>query len=255
MSEIYTHEFFETVGPPAERAAKVMAPMILEAFPARSIVDVGCGNGAWLAAFAELGVKDYLGIDGDYVQMSDLKIAPEKFMAWDLTKPAKLDRMFDLATSLEVAEHLPPESAAGFVESLCGLASTVIFSGAIPGQRGGNHLNEQWPPYWIELFARNGYGVSDPFRKRVWGNKNVAFWYAQNLLVFKRGESARNPADLEGFSIVHPELYKVARGAEEYLRQYVDPETASFSRTVGMLPKTLANAIKRRVGKKSGISD
>src|SRR6056297_2828234 len=44
--------------------ADIVVPMIMELFPVASIVDVGCGLGSWLAAFADCGVEDYLGLDG-----------------------------------------------------------------------------------------------------------------------------------------------------------------------------------------------
>ena len=33
----------------------------------------------------------------------------------------------------------------------------VLFSAAIPGQGGQDHLNEQWPEYWQKKFEVNGY--------------------------------------------------------------------------------------------------
>jgi hypothetical protein len=63
-------------------------------------------------------------------------------------------RTFDLAICLEVAEHLPPEAAEGFIDSLTRLAPVVLFSAAITFQVGNQHLNGQWPDYWATLFRR-----------------------------------------------------------------------------------------------------
>ena len=75
-------------------------------------MDVGCGTGAWLRAFAErvddLEVK---GIDGDYVDRSKLLFDQNRFVAADLTRMGRIDGRYDLALCLEVAEHLPSRSA------------------------------------------------------------------------------------------------------------------------------------------------
>ena len=41
-------------------AAAAIIPLALRATGARSVVDVGCGVGTWLAACAENGIEDYL---------------------------------------------------------------------------------------------------------------------------------------------------------------------------------------------------
>ena len=45
-------------------SARVVVPLLVEATSPRSVVDVGCGIGSWLAAFQEAGVEDVLGVDG-----------------------------------------------------------------------------------------------------------------------------------------------------------------------------------------------
>ena len=70
---------------------------------------------------------------------------------------------------LEVAEHIPPECADIFVESLTwGLAPVIMFSAAVPGQGGTLHLNEQWPAYWASKFAQHGYVLIDCLRPQLW---------------------------------------------------------------------------------------
>lgn len=99
------------------------------------VVDVGCATGYWLAAFSSRGVGSVLGIDGDYVDWGSLRIDPASFVAHDLTHlPLPVEDRFDLALCMEVAEHLPPESATPLVAELVRLAPLVLFSAAIPDQ-------------------------------------------------------------------------------------------------------------------------
>lgn len=89
-------------------------------------MDVGCGDGTWLSIFEANGIENFLGIDGSYVDLELLQIPQNCFMAYDLSQPLPSDRTFDLAVSLEVAEHLPAASAPGFVNSLTQLSPIVL---------------------------------------------------------------------------------------------------------------------------------
>ena len=165
-------------------SARVTVPLVLEEIPAQSVVDVGCGLGAWLAVFENLGVDDVLGYDGPWVDRSRLLIVPGAFRAVDLQEPLAAERRFDLAVCLEVAHLLQPECARRFVESLTSLADVVLFSAAIPGQGGTGHVNEQWPAYWTALFRSQGYVATDPFRAALWEHPDVKWWFAQNIVSY-----------------------------------------------------------------------
>src|SRR4051794_6556440 len=128
--EIYDREFFERHQAGARRSARVIVPRVLGLVAARSVIDVGCGQGTWLSVFAECGAPDVFGIDGDYVDARRFEIPAERFEPRDLSRPFELLRTFDLAVSLEVAEHLPAAAADDFVASLTRLAPVVLFSAA-----------------------------------------------------------------------------------------------------------------------------
>src|SRR6202040_1046219 len=104
------------------RSAAVVVPLVLRHSQIGSVIDVGCGIGGWLAEFERRGVTDYLGIDGDYVAGDLLKIPPDRFRAANLADFEPPPRQFDLACSLEVAEHLPADRAARFIAGLVKLA-------------------------------------------------------------------------------------------------------------------------------------
>jgi 2-polyprenyl-3-methyl-5-hydroxy-6-metoxy-1,4-benzoquinol methylase len=53
-------------------SAEVIVPLVLKAVPANSVVDVGCGVGTWLSVFKEFGVKEILGIEGNWVPKEHL---------------------------------------------------------------------------------------------------------------------------------------------------------------------------------------
>ncbi|HUK46557.1 MAG TPA: methyltransferase domain-containing protein [Terriglobales bacterium] len=198
----------------AQESAREVLPIIFEIIKPQSVVDIGCGTGHWLAAARQLGVKEILGVDGRWVRKDQLAISAENFLIHDLMIPLKLPRRFDLAVSLEVAEHLPQPAARNFVQNLCQAADLVLFSAAIPGQGGRRHLNEQWPAYWANLFGEFGYECYDYLRPKIWINPRVTWYYAQNSLIFARkGHGYALGGPVQPLPLVHPGLWsaEVAR--------------------------------------------
>jgi SAM-dependent methyltransferase len=212
----YDPRFFAAIRDDARRSAERIVPIVVDLLAPRSVVDVGCGDGTWLSAFVERGIEDVLGVDGSYAVAGGLAIPAERFATRDLTRPLGLPRRFDLAVSLEVGEHLAPEHAETFVASIAAAASCVLFSAAVPFQTGAHHVNEQWPEYWAALFGRAGFTAVDALRPRVWDDPAVAWWYAQNALLYLDADAlAARPAlreiaartDPARLTRVHPRNY------------------------------------------------
>jgi len=225
----YSPAFFARELDRARSSAETIVPLVMERVEPRSVVDLGCGHGIWLQTFARHGVEDYIGVDGDWVPPEKLHFPPDRFVAHRLDKPLRLGRRFDLAVSLEVAEHLPERGARQFVRNIADLAPCVLFSAAVPYQRGTDHVNEQWPDYWASLFAAHGYAPVDGLRPLVWSNGAVFSFYRQNILMFATPEAiASHPLlarDRERtvdaqLSIVHPELMEsLAAHPREHVRR------------------------------------
>lgn len=244
---VYNKSFFNQQKEGSRRSASRVVPLIMQIAQPASVVDVGCGLGTWLAEFRELGVQKILGMDGDYVDRSELQIPPSDFRPHDLTRPIDIGLKFDLAISLEVAEHLPPECAAAFVKSLVGLAPVVVFSAAIPHQGGTNHLNESWQVHWCKLFIENGYTAYDPIRPLIWRDREVEISYRQNLLVYAReGALSRDRIAAAHLSrpstesLVHPELFY-------YIAEQNSPENIGVRRAARQLAFSLRRAVVRRI--------
>jgi SAM-dependent methyltransferase len=212
MSSPYSSRYYEGLKEDSAASARTVVPLILRLFPAKSVVDVGCGSGTWARAYLDAGC-DVTGVDGHVVQPDQLLIPVERFQRRDLAQPLSLDRRFDLVNCLEVAEHLDPSRGPSFAADLCKLGDVVIFSAAVPGQGGTHHVNEQWPSYWIPHFAKQDFVPLDCIRWQIWNEGSVAWWYVQNLFAFvKRSRLADFAAAQQAVrplptDLVHPRAY------------------------------------------------
>lgn len=207
----------------AHSAERVLRALFTS-FRPRSLLDIGCGVGFWLAAAERLGIVDLVGVEGPWVEDVALRVDQDRLVVHDLEGGLDLGRRFDLVVSIEVAEHLSAAAAGTFVQSLVCHSDLVLFSAAIPGQGGTGHRNEQLPDYWADHFAAHGYRPVDVVRRALWTDRSVHVWLRQNVIPFAsprflaENAWAREAADVGGpLSMVHPEIFDMYRarvGAE-----------------------------------------
>ncbi len=183
----YSAGFYQAQVEGSLQSAQVVVPHVLKLLAnVTSVLDVGCGTGAWLSVFKGYGIETVLGVDGGSVPEHHFLIEPREFVSHSLTEALELDQKFSLAMSLEVAEHLEDEYAEKFVSLLCAASDVVLFGAAIPGQGGHNHVNERWPSYWKAHFEAQGYEMLDIIRPAIWTDERIEWWYRQNTFLYVR---------------------------------------------------------------------
>ncbi|MDA7427607.1 methyltransferase domain-containing protein [Primorskyibacter aestuariivivens] len=184
MGHEYSTRFFDYIETGARASAQRFIRELQSQLPISSVLDVGCGRGAWLDEWQVAGVAGIAGVDGAYVDTDTLRIPAEAFHAADLTGPVDLGRRFDLVQCLEVGEHLPPGAAPRLVDNLTAHGDCVLFSAAQPGQGGEFHVNEQPLEHWRALFKTKGYAAHDFLRPRVANDRSVEPWYRYNAVLY-----------------------------------------------------------------------
>jgi len=216
-NSVYDSNFYSTHKKGMQSSAEVILNLVNKIHQPNKVIDVGCGQGNWLAAANKIWNPELTGHDGNWVDQNSLADNDINFVNADLSDVKyKINTQHDLCISLEVAEHLPENRAPSFVEMLTETAPIVLFSAAIPEQGGAGHINEQWQTYWNELFNNFNYSAFDIIRPHVWGNRNVEWWYRQNIILFIDNE---HPLSQDGvvkkfkvqnkssLNSVHPENY------------------------------------------------
>lgn len=237
MTNTYDAKFYNDLRAGSRKSAEIVLPILFDEISPRSIVDIGCGTGAWLSVAKEKGVPDVLGLDGDYARGS-LQIGPDQFRAADVSKGFVLDRKYDIAMCLEVGEHVRTEDSPLLVESLTKAADVVLFSAGIPGQGGTHHINEQWPEFWECLFRTRNFVRIDCIRPLIYGNSAIEWWYRQNILLYVKLEALHRFPRLEALQdrasdivFVHRSLLERRYGfVRSLLSLLKDPLSTALSR-------------------------
>lgn len=180
----YDSNFYQYINTGSRKSAQRILPLLLQHLDVKSVVDFGCGQGAWVQVWEELGIETVIGLDGEYVDTKNLLFNIANFIPTNLTKAVSLGRKFDIVQSLEVAEHIPERNARQFVQNLTDHGSIILFSAATPGQGGENHINEKPYEYWRDIFYEKGYFLLDYLRPRIQEDKDIEPWYRYNTFLF-----------------------------------------------------------------------
>jgi SAM-dependent methyltransferase len=237
MNEIheYTEEFFEYIERGSIASAKKFSAFLTPLLCLNSVLDVGCGRGAWLREWQQAGVEITHGVDGPYVRQESLLIPAEDFIAVDLSQSFDLNRRYSLVTSLEVAEHLPTDCSETFVSSLVRHADMVLFSAATPGQGGEHHVNERRLSYWQAIFKTKGYDAYDAVRPVFRNEKSIEPWYRYNTVIYAN-EAVR--ASL-------PEVVSRSRVEPGCLREIGDIGWYARKSILGLLPSSAVTSLSK----------
>jgi hypothetical protein len=242
----YPASWHQLYGKETGVSAEKIVSHLISIFPVRSSIEIGCGNAHWTRSLLSKQIDlDYVVADGPWNKLSDLLVDKRNFLEIDLTKKITLPKRFDILICLEVAEHVAEEFSENVIETLISGADIIIFGAAIPFQGGFGHVNEQWPSYWRKKFLDRKYVAFDLIRPQFWQDKEVHYWYRQNMFVYIH-ES--NIGAMQKARSAEQELYK-----SNFLFDAVHPEkfaeTASYSsisikRLLPKLPSWAWNRIK-----------
>lgn len=238
----YSSSFYDHQQDVSYRSACAIIPYVFSIYNPRSIIDFGCGVGTWLAAAKKEGIDRLVGLEGKWVQKDSLADPTIKLINTELESNVSLKEKFDLAISMEVAEHLSPERGSSFVKDLTKHAPVVLFSAAIPGQRGIHHINERKQDYWVNEFRKHGFECFDVVRAKFWNDSSIGPAYRQNCFLFAKPEVKLNinqefllPDSM--VNLVHPVVFDRELDREPALLETI--------KNIVNLPRVMLRKIRR----------
>jgi 2-polyprenyl-3-methyl-5-hydroxy-6-metoxy-1,4-benzoquinol methylase len=188
-SKIYDERFFKNTVELENPSAPAVAEILIKQFAPKSVIDIGCGVGIYLAELAKRRVE-VTGYDGSPAALANA-LLKDKIHLHDLCQPLKLNRQFDLCLCLELAEHLPKTCAKNLISTLTSLSSSVVFTAATPGQapKSLGHINEQPHRYWQKLFRQKGFLLNQSLTEKIrqqMVKENVIWWLPKNLMILQK---------------------------------------------------------------------
>lgn len=185
--EIYKTQYYaKRIEDPWRSEANQIGIVLMNYFEPESVIDFGCAVGAHLEPFHKNNIA-VQGVEGNKKGI-EYAVIPKKYISHhDLRKPFDSNRKYDLAISIEVAEHIPQQFDDVYVNSICASASNIVITAAPPGQGGTHHVNEQPNEYWIDKFERRGFSYRENANKELAAQFEVSnsTWVEENLLIFK----------------------------------------------------------------------
>jgi len=189
LEDIYKAAFFSKRHKLLWRAP-IVCGGIMRVLEPKSVIDVGCAIGDYVAHFKYMGA-DAKGLEGSIRCLPFLKVPEDWVFIRDLRLPVRVGH-YELAVCFEVLEHVEPEYADQLVENLIRMSDQILTSAAPPGAGGHYHLNCQPREYWVQKFWNLGYvadsSVVEAVRKEweAWRGKKEMSSYYNNLMFFKR---------------------------------------------------------------------
>lgn len=253
LDKFYDPNFYSLHSDGATSSAKAVLALLYKYLQPKSVIDIGCGRGAWLAVAESLGSNKLRGFDGSWIKKEDLFSPTIDFspVNFDIAMP-EVNEKYDLCICVEVAEHIAEKRAMLFIDTLCKASDVVLFSAATKFQGGTNHINEQWQSYWVDLFKANGFECFDTLRPALWANESVKWWYRQNILLFRRqnsntiDNSLLKAAARPILDIIHPENHKEKiQHLDQRLHQLIECPSLEFS--LGCLKKSFMRKVRRLI--------
>ncbi|HEX3992497.1 MAG TPA: glycosyltransferase family 2 protein [Acetobacteraceae bacterium] len=167
---------------------------LAEKYRPQSVLDVGCGIGAYVTIFKNLGVKNVFG--ADCIAKSATMLRDDEYRKVDLARPFSLGCKYDIVMCLEVAAHSPVDAAAKLLASLSSHAGgLIVFSAAAPGQPGHGRIGcipiEQWLRHWQAL----GWSPSLQETMAMRALSTLS-WFKHNIVVLRQGADRCSEAAL-----------------------------------------------------------
>jgi len=128
-----------------------------------------------------------MGIEGSIDALKYLMVDRKFILVHDLRAPIHLRETFDLASCIEVAEHIHQAYEDVFLGTITSVADVLVFSSAPPGKGGLHHVNERTPSYWMRKISQRGLHFDSNLTKEIKeeiGDLKYLREVKENMLIF-----------------------------------------------------------------------
>lgn len=139
----------------------------------RTLLDVGCGPGHLVGWLRRWGVEAW-GLDASrYIAARAVRAARAYVQVGSITELPYRDGQFQMVTTFDVLEHVPPAMVAAAVSECGRVSDQLVFHRIcvsdslhhrLLGHRDGSHVSMHPKAWWLRLLAGQGFHpASNPF--------------------------------------------------------------------------------------------
>jgi len=187
---IYNKKFYDDIlaVDKETKSSEKLAKAIKLYLKPKSVIDVGCGIGIYLKPLDLSGISCF-GIEGSSIARKYSVFNKNRIIVADVTRKLNINKKYDLALCIEVAEHIPKKTSSILIGNLTSLSNIILFTSAPPGQGGTDHINEQKPQFWINLFNKKNFVFDKEKTEQIKNfliQKKCIWWIPANMMIFKK---------------------------------------------------------------------
>jgi SAM-dependent methyltransferase len=226
----------------SNKSAAIIIDKLFDYFSdCNSFIDIGCGLGGWTLEFEKRGLKDFMAVDHPKTPIEKLMfLNKQNFCPIDLEKHLPNTQKFDFGICIEVLEHFNEKRAKRILDFITDSTDLVLFSAAVPNQKGVGHINEQRHTYWHKIFESKGFNFYDGFKPGLYKFQNqIKFFHLQNLFIYYRNSHSNK---FEG-------LHNITSNEFELVSTKILNKPSSLLELVKEIPLSLIRSLKYRISK------
>lgn len=157
QSDDYSVEYYQILNGTEATQAMKLAELIVEMYNPKTVTDLGCATGLYMACLMQLGVACRgVELSQNALDPRVCLVHPNSISVSDLREVIMFPDTSDVVLCLEVLEHIPEEFADRAVKNVVSAGKVLIVS---PSPHGGgeHHHNPQPKDYWMKKFESYGY--------------------------------------------------------------------------------------------------
>lgn len=191
VNYLYSKDFFSQRCKDTRQWEKKVGNYFVKKLKIKSVVDFGCSIGSFLEGAIEAGasVKGF-----EYAYESAKEYIPKHMLPFiEKGNAGQLINCgsYDLAMSIEVAEHILPEESENFIHNLTNSAKKFILLTAAPlSQTGSLHINLKPYEFWINNITSQGWthdvNIVNEMREEIPKIASTPKHLRRNLMIFQK---------------------------------------------------------------------
>lgn len=191
--EVYDDRYFKWHHIVTRNYATKTMNWFIDTYKPESIIDFGCGIGAYLESGLNKGITKLKGYDigGDSL-LPYINESIKEFIEFEDCTQIIDSEKYDCVISLETGEHIEPSGSDNFIDNLCNSTKDkglILFSAAPPGQSGTGHINCQPKSFWLEKFESRGFIEDEKITEFIvknWKLLGAPDYICSNLIVLNK---------------------------------------------------------------------